>query len=85
MKAVNIQLFIAFFVYTSLAFSAVYLFGSSLKPNFLRNLAANPTAYTYIIQFSYIFLIACHIPYVFFAFKECTLTIVDEAHRKTIS
>jgi hypothetical protein len=30
-------------------------------------------------------LIACHLPYIFFAGKECALVMIDEVHRKAIS
>ena len=85
MKAANLTLIMAGVVYLTIAFSAIYLFGSNILGNFLDNMAKDKIWIGYLLQFFYLVLIACHTPYVFFAGKECFLVIVDEIHRRTLS
>jgi hypothetical protein len=39
----------------------------------------------YICQFSFMLVLSCHIPFIFFSGKEAILIIVDEITRKSIS
>lgn len=45
------------------------------------------TAYweSYIMQFLFLIILACHIPYLYFSGKEALLIAVDEAMRRSIS
>jgi hypothetical protein len=45
----------------------------------------NPNWIGYVLRFTFIILIAFHIPFIFFACKENFLIIVDEIMRKAIS
>ena len=39
----------------------------------------------YICQISFMIVLACHVPFVFFSGKEATLILIDEIMRKSIS
>lgn len=38
-----------------------------------------------MLRSAFLIVIACHIPFVFFAGKEAFLLIIDELHRKVVS
>lgn len=73
-------------IYLPVVFTNIYMFGSNLEPNFFANLSEGKTSWEgYIIQFAFIIIIGCHIPFMFFCAKESFLTIIDELMRRTIS
>lgn len=39
----------------------------------------------YIVQVSFMIVIACHIPFIFFSGKEGVCIVIDELDRKSIS
>jgi hypothetical protein len=39
----------------------------------------------YVMQFLFLIILACHVPYLFFSGKEAILIIIDEIMRKSIS
>jgi hypothetical protein len=39
----------------------------------------------YIMQFMFLIILGCHIPYLFFSGKEALLIIIDETMRRSIS
>lgn len=72
-------------IYASCGILAVYLFGSGIQDNVLDNIAGETTVVSYIIRFSFLILLACHIPYVFFLGKEGGCIIIDELMTKSMS
>jgi hypothetical protein len=85
MNAANLTLGLAFFIYMIVVFCAVYLFGTLTLPTFLDSMAVNPNWIGYVLRFTFIILIAFHIPFIFFACKENFLVIVDEIMKRSIS
>jgi hypothetical protein len=39
----------------------------------------------YVMQFLFLIILACHIPYLFYSGKEALLIMIDEIMRKSIS
>lgn len=39
----------------------------------------------YVMQFLFLIILACHIPYLFFSGKEALLIMIDEVMRRSIS
>jgi len=39
----------------------------------------------YVMQFFFLIILACHIPYLFFSGKEAILIVIDEIMRRSIS
>ena len=65
---------------------AVYLFGSTVSSNVLDNIdAETPTLGSYLIRSSFLILLACHVPYVFFLGKEGACIVVDEVMTGSMS
>ena len=85
MMAVLISLILTFIIYSSLAILSIYLFGSGLEKSVLTNVNRQENIFSYIIRISFMIVLACHIPYVFFVLKESLLIIVDEARHKSMS
>lgn len=69
------------------------MFGSSLESSVLLNIGAarhndDPSKgfwEAYICQISFMLVLMCHIPFVFFSGKEAVLIIIDELQRRSIS
>jgi len=85
-RAVNVAVTLAMFIYTILAFLSIYMFGSSLKPDVLDNINDEKQAWeSYVLRSAFLVVLACHIPFVFFSGKESFLILIDEADRKSVS
>lgn len=72
-------------IYASCGIFGVYLFGSILNENVLENIDGETTLVSYIIRFSFLIVLACHVPYVFFLGKEGACIVVDEVMTKSMS
>jgi hypothetical protein len=91
MKTNNYGLLLTCAIYCSVALISVAMFGADTTSLVLDDigLAVNEAGKSfwegYVTQFSFIILLACHIPFIFFAGKEGVLVIIDELDRKSIS
>ena len=66
------------------------MFGDGLQSSVLLNVGEikhDGKAYweTYISQVSFMLLLSCHIPFIFYAGKEAMLIVIDEILHKSIS
>ena len=72
------------------------MFGKNLKSSVLLNIGearwrasddTEPRTFleAYICQISFMAVLMCHIPFIFFSGKEAVLSVADELHRKSIS
>ena len=79
--------FLSMFLYTTVSFISIYMFGSSVsKGNILANVAEEKGEWvSYALRAAFLIVIGCHIPFLFFSGKESLLTIVDEIQRKSFS
>ena len=64
---------------------AVFMFGSSVQLSVLTNVNEQDNIMSYIIRVTFLVILACHIPYIFFVVKESTLIMVEEYLRGSIS
>lgn len=87
LKAIGLGMIETTLIYFTCGMLAIYLFGSSISDNVLNNVDAETPAniVSYIIRFSFMILLACHIPYVFFLGKEGGCIVVDEVMTKSMS
>jgi len=91
MKTNNYGLILTCCIYCAVALISVAMFGADTTSLVLDDigLAVNDAGKSfwegYVTQFSFIILLACHIPFIFFAGKEGVLVIIDELDRKSIS
>jgi len=87
MKAANLVVIFSQLIYLPVAFACIYLFGNKIEINFFTNLGSvvEVTWHTYVLRCIFIVIIACHVPYVFFAGKESFLVLIEETTNKTIS
>lgn len=90
MKANNYGLLLTLFIYITVAIISVAMFGVDVGSVVLENIGQarhNGKAFWegYITQLAFVILLACHIPFIFFAGKEGLLIIVDEIDRRSIS
>ena len=84
-KAVGLGLSYVLAVYVTLGIISVYLFGSDINESVLDNIAAETTISSYVIRISFLLVLGCHIPYVFFSGKESICIIVDELKRGSMT
>jgi amino acid permease len=90
MKTNNYGLMLTCAIYITVALISVAMFGINVGSVVLDDIGTarhNGKAFWegYATQFSFIVLLACHIPFIFFAGKEGLLIIIDEYDRKSIS
>ena len=85
MQAVAIGSGLSLIIYVSLGILSIYTFGSELGTSVLKNVDEEKNVYSYIIRVSFLLVLACHIPYIFFPTKESFLIIVDEAQRSSMT
>lgn len=90
MKTNNWGLILTAFIYLVVAIISVAMFGVNTTSVVLDDIGSakhDGKAFWegYVTQFSFIILLACHIPFIFFAGKEGLLVILDELDRKSIS
>ena len=84
MAAIGIGSALSFCVYVSLGILSIFIFGSDLKANVMRNVDEEKNAYSYVIRVAFLVVLACHIPYIFFPTKESFLIIIDEAQNQSM-
>ena len=76
---------LSFLIYISLGILSIYIYVSSLKSNVLTNVDEEQNTYSYIIRITFLVVLACHIPYVFYPSKEGLLIIFDEAENSSMT
>lgn len=75
----------SFGIYVLLGIISVYLFGSTIDESVLVNVDEETSPSSYVIRFSFLLVLACHIPYIFYSGKESLCIIVDELKRNSTS
>lgn len=86
MKTVTISVGISNLIYTVLSMLAIYMFGSRLEADLLDNIGEDGYNWeSTVLSISFLIMILCHIPFVFFYGKENFLVLIDEIDRKSIS
>lgn len=84
MKAVAIGSSFSVLIYVSLGILSIYTFGSALETSVIMNVDEEQNVYSYIIRVTFLLVLACHIPYIFFPTKESFLIIFDEAKNNSM-
>ena len=91
-KAVSYSCLVAGSIFIFTGYTTLFLFGNPMAShqNFMNSVnneyIRDPSHWeTYIIRITFITLIVCHIPFVFFNGKEALLIIIDEIDRKSVS
>ncbi len=73
-------------IYIVLAILYVYSYGSAIFENLLDNMTSKNGYWdTYVLRGSFLVMISCHIPFVFFYGREQFMIIIDELDRKSVS
>ena len=86
MAAVKVALLGTVVIYLIVGITCVYDFGDSLTSNVLDEVDEEKGAViSYIIRVSFLLVLACHIPYIFFTGKESTIIVVVETFDGTMS
>ncbi len=85
MVSVAWAIFISMGIYCTLAVLSIYMFGSSISSNVMDNIDAEVGWESLVLRVAFLIVIACHIPFIFFAGKECFLNMYFELTRRSIS
>lgn len=63
-----------------------FLFGASVDQNFMVTVAQiTPNPNTFLMLISILFVVAAHVPFIFFAGKQSLLVIIDEVFNASVS
>ena len=84
---------LTFTIYILVGVICTLMFGSTLQSSVLLSIGDAPrndgktTEFweAYVVQISFMVVLMCHIPFIFFSGKEALLTTIDEIARKSIS
>ncbi len=71
----------SFGVYVTLAMIFLCIFGGSINESVLKNVDQETNFESYIVRVSFLMILACHIPYIFYSGKESLCILVDEIMR----
>lgn len=90
MKTNNWGLLLTMSIYIGVALISIAMFGENMSSQVLVDIGTanyDGKAYWegYVTQVSFMILLSCHIPFIFFAGKEGLLIMIDEYDRKSIS
>ena len=78
-------------IYLSVSLICLFMFGASLQGSVLLNIGNAHTAddgiywEALIVQISFMIVLVCHVPFIFFSGKEALCIMIDEIQRKSIS
>ena len=78
-------------IYICVSLISIFLFEGGLESSVLINIGrvtnenGNPYWESTVIQITFLTVLLCHIPFIFFAGKESLCIIVDELNRSSIS
>ena len=64
---------------------SVLLFGKSLRPDLLDNLASRKSGVSIFLRTVYCIILVFHLPYIFFTLKEYALVTYDELANRSLS
>ena len=91
-KTISYGIGLTFSIYTFLSVVCVFMFGTGVKisTNIMdcvnKEYAIDPNRWeSFVLQFLFMVVLACHIPFVFFSGKESLCIIIDELDRKSVS
>jgi amino acid permease len=90
-KVNNYGLLICCVIYITVGIISIAMFGPNISSVILEDIGtatnSNGDAFweSYVIQLSFMILLVCHMPFIFFSGKEAMLIIIDEIDRKSIS
>lgn len=90
MRTNNRGLCLTMMIYLVVGLISIAMFGENLTPQILTDIGTashSGGAYweSYVCQISFMVLLSCHIPFIFFAGKEGLLIMIDEVDRHSIS
>ena len=85
LDASGLGLIMSYLLYAAMGILAIYVFGTGISSSVMDNIDIETTWSSYVIRLSFMVVLACHIPYIFFSGKESLLLCVDEIRRRSMS
>lgn len=72
-------------IYTFISMLSIYMFGTNLKTDILDNIAVIDGWVSTFLRTIFLFVLACHIPYIFFSGKDSVINLYLEIKNRKIS
>lgn len=85
MDASGLGLIMSYSLYAAMGILAIYVFGTGISTSVMDNIDIESSWSSYVIRLSFMVVLGCHIPYIFFAGKESLLLTIDEIRRSSMS
>ena len=83
--AVRQSLVMSFITYSLIGILGSLFYGQTVNIDVLQNLAQDPFTANLMMLGTFIVILACHIPYIFFSCKECSIIMADEWMNQSLS
>ncbi len=74
--------FIAYMIFSVMAWIT---YGSNIKPSIFENIKGDKGFLSILLRILFLFIFMCNIPFVFFAGRECFITIILEMRERRVS
>ena len=71
--------FLNIFRYMPIGLGGTYMFGSNIDKDVFGNIGSiEPNFTTFILRISFLVIMTAHIPFIFYAGKECFFVLINE-------
>ncbi len=85
MNSIKISLSFCLVVYIIFSLLALKTYGDLIDPNIFKHIQEENNVQSAAIRVLFLLIFICHVPFVFFAGKDCLLAMIEEVRNRKLS